>query len=83
MQARLENVSILVCQEIVYGLTRAVCGAEGDDLLGVLLGWAGLVGAVANAIAKIRISAVAGDVACRASQLRAGDRDHVTDTRLL
>ena len=65
------------------GLTRAVCCAERDDLLRVLAGRARLVRAIADTVAKVGLSAVASDVALGASQLRAGDFDHISDTSLL
>jgi hypothetical protein len=83
VQERLKKVSILCYQQTIYQLTCAVCRAEGNDLLGVLFRWAGLVGAVADTVAKVGLSAVAGDVALGASQLSAGDLDHISDTHLL
>jgi hypothetical protein len=64
-------------------LTRAVCRAEGDNFLRILWSRAGFIRAVPDAVAEVWLGAVAGDVALCASQLRAGDFDHITDANLL
>ncbi len=67
----------------VSSLTATVCQAEGDDLACLCVTRAGLLGAIAHAVAEVGLRAVAGDVAGRAAELGAGDLDHVVDACLL
>lgn len=62
--------------------TLAVLGTEGDDGGGIVGVRAGLVGAVAHAVAEVGLGAVAGHVALVAAE--AGrEVDHVVDAGLL
>ena len=62
--------------------TRAVGGAVGNGGGGVL-GRTGLAGAVADAVAKVDVGTVAGNVATLAAKLGLGYLDHVVEARLL
>lgn len=67
----------------VQTLTLAVVGAEGDDSLSVLSVGAGLVGAVANTVAEVRVAAETSGIARGGAAKRGRLVLHVGDACLL
>ena len=60
-------------------LTTAVLDTVVDDILGVIVARAGLLSAVADAVAEVGVAAVAVGITRTTSKVALGDAKHVVD----
>lgn len=67
----------------MYGILTSTVGIGKANGVGGLLSGTGLVGAVANTVAEVRVRAVACDVADVAVELVQGNANHVVEAVLL